>query len=490
MSQALRQGLRDGALLVLGAGLSAGLGIVSLRLLLSGLSAEAYGQYSLFLALSGVLGVLVLWPTHAVLRLGAEEWEESRRVGGTLGSVLGLMLLSLLGVALVCLGWREELDRFVGAPVAGPCLAFVALMGLCNLAYSLLQPTGFGGWRTLAPVLTRVWHAGLLGLVLLGAGGVLSFAQAVQLALVTMLPACFLLPWVLGRRLGGLRVEGETVARAASFAAPLLVRNLAVAAVVHLDVLLIRAYLGPVEAGRYDVAYRVAEQVVVFGFVLEFLAGPALARAAARKEPETLRAFYRLAVPPLVGAWCLGAGLLVALAYPILTLLGAHAPEASAPVLCVLAAAIAIRGASALEAPVFDAHLISRFPTFVFALGFGLNLVLDLWSLESGWGLLGPALATLAGFTLQAALRAWYVGRRFGVAAGKPYLAVLPVLVLVGVERLGGWPWALAAWVLTAGLLLASVRGGLLLSAEARGHLAAVRLPGLVRRALRLEASA
>ena len=278
--------------------------------------------------------------------------------------------------------------------------------------------------------------------------------------------------------------------RAAAFAWPLLFRNLGVAAVLYVDVLAIRAFFGAeqgtVLAGRYDVAYRIAEQVVVFGFVLEFLAGPPLAAAAARGDPGTLARFYRLAVPPLAWAWGLGAALLVVLAEPMLALLGAHAPAASGQVLAVLAVAVALRGVANLETPVLDAHLLSRGPAAIFFVGFAVNLGADVALLHAGWGILGPAVGTLLGYGLQSALRAAYLGRRLGVPAGWPYAAAAPAAALLAFELLTDLPtWAgLVGWAVVAGtVLLGRARLGLV-SSEGREVLALMRMPSALRRAL------
>src|SRR5690606_19883012 len=148
---------------------------------------------------------------------------------------------------------------------------------------------------------------------------------------------------------------------------------------------------------------------------LRFLIAPALAEAAARGERGPLERFYRVAAPQIVWLWGLGAALLIALAEPALTLLGARSPAESAAVLRSVALAVALRGAALLESAVFEAYLLSRWPTAFFFAGFALNLGLGLLLLEAGWGLAGPAVATVAGFALQGALRALYLGRALGL---------------------------------------------------------------------------
>ncbi|MGE0707453.1 MAG: hypothetical protein AB7N76_11100 [Planctomycetota bacterium] len=484
--EALRQGARDGALLGVGALASAGLGLVSLRLLVTGLSPADYGRYALFLTLGGLLGLPLLWPTHAVLRLGSEEAERGGRGAETLGSVGAVVLAALLAVSLAlvaaqallpeaALAWLEV--RLVARELWPLALLFAALSAGANLGYTLLQPFGRNHLRTLLPALPRLLYAAaLLWAVASGAG--LDLPRAAWLATLTIAPVLVVAPLLVRPGLPRPRAHGAR--RAVDFGAPLLLRNLGVAGVLYVDLLVLKAFLGDAAVGRYQVAYAVGEQVVAFGFVLTFLAGPALARAAVRGEVEPLRRFYQLVAPPLVWLWCLGAGLGIVLARPLLALLGGGAE--SAAVLEVLMLAVAIRGAAVLEIAVFEAHLLSRWPTAFFALGFLLNLGLDVALLRAGWGLTAPALATVAGFLLQAALRAGYARRRFDVPAFRPYLALAPVALVLAAQRAGGWPAGALAWALVVAGTLTLGRRTRLFSRDAQPALAEVRMPAALRR--------
>ena len=478
----LRTGARDSLLLALGALVAAGLGLVSLRLLLTGLSEEDYGHYALFLTAGGLLSVLLDWPVHSVLRLGSEEAEEGGRGGRTLGSVGVVVLGCLALVAPLAWLFRERIDAEIGRPAWSLALLFAALSAGASLGYQLLQPFGKNHLRTLLPVVPRFLFALALVVVTVIGAQRLDFERAAWLATLTIAPVVLLAPLIV--RPGPPRTAPSEVGRTLSFGLPLLARNLGVAGVLFVDVLVVRHLLGPVAAGRYDVAYRIGEQVVAFGFVLTFLSGPILARAAARGDRGALERFYRLGAPPLVWLWGLGAALGIVVAEPLLHLLGAKSPGASAAVLQVLLLAVAIRGAAVLEIAVFQAHLLSRWPTLFFFLGFLLNLGLDLALLRAGWGLVGPAWATVAGFALQAVLRAGYIQRGFRVPALAPYLGLLPVAAVLLAVRLGSAPLAGAVWVVAVVLVLGRGRRTRLFSRDARALLAEVSMPARVRAAL------
>lgn len=486
----LARGLTDSATLVVGSALAAVLGFASLRLLLTGLPEADYGRYSLFQAVGGLLMVLIVWPIPAILRLGAEEMEERRRLGRTLGSV-GLLVAAT--AALVATGvvlLRGPIDRFVSGdagrahPSVWPyVLGFTLLSAASLLTSQLLQPAGRVGLRTLVPALTRgVYAVLLLGLALEDA---LTLDRVLLLVVLASIPGVVAPLLLVGPALELPVPDRERVRRAARFGAPLVVRNLAVTGLLAVDVLVLNALLGPVAAGHYDVAYRVAEQVVVFGFVLDFVAGPVLATAAARGERRTLERFVRLAVPQLTLAWSLGAALLVVFSEPIMVLLGAPAAATSARVLDVLAVAIALRGVTTLEQPVLDAHMVSAWPTALLVLALALNAGLDVAFVHAGLGVFGPALGTVIAFAVHGAARSRFLGQRFGVPALRPYLGVVPAVALsVAALWLDGWLPRLGAWLVLAAASIALARRAGLLSADTREALREVRMPARLRGAL------
>lgn len=484
--RALRRGFSDSVLLGLGSLASAALGLVALRLLLTGLTQAQYGQYAVFLSLASLLTVFVTWPTHAVLRLGAEEWEARRSVGRTFASTLILVLGASVVVGGVTALFGARIDTWLEAPGLWPvAIAFATLTGLAQLGYTLLQPTERTGLRTLFPAVARAAQAGLLALVVLGSGASLTVFEAALLGTIAIVPAAVFSLLTVAGDLREPQRDPVLTRRALVFSSPLILRNLGAIAVLYVDVLVLEHLLGAAAAGRYHVAYVIAEQVVVFGFVLEFLAGPLLATAAARGEGDVLARYYRLAVPPLAWLWAIGAGLLLALAEPAMGLLGAKAPAASAVVLQLLCLAVAVRGVGLLETPALDAHLLSRWPTVFFVLGLLVNVTLDVVLItQAGWGIEACAVGTLAGFGLQGFLRAVYIGRVFRVAALRPYLAVAVPAVLWGTAQVAPWPVVLLAWVVVASavLLIGRSRAVGLFPAETRARLAEVPLPSVVRR--------
>jgi glycosyltransferase involved in cell wall biosynthesis len=312
----------------------------------------------------------------------------------------------------------------------------------------------------------------------------LTLPRAAVLTVITTLPAIVIPIAALGALVRRPRPERGLVDRATRFGGPLLLRNLGVMGLLTVDVFVIRHVLGEVEVGRYEVAYRIAEQVVVFGFVLEHLCDPLLAGMAARGDRAALSAYQRLAMPQLAWMWGLGAALMIPLAEPMLLLLGAKSAALSAGVLQVVLVGVALRGVTTLENPLLAAHMLSFWPTVFFFAALALNLFLDLTLLQTSLGLYGPALATVAAFALQGVLRSLYLGRVFGAGSWRCYAATLPALGVLAATLLGSWPLGLLAWVGLLALVLGGGRGAGLFPAETARILDRVRMPESLRQAL------
>jgi glycosyltransferase involved in cell wall biosynthesis/O-antigen/teichoic acid export membrane protein len=479
----LGRSLSDSALLVLGSLLAAVLGFVGLRFLLTGLSEADYGRYILFQTAAGVLLVFMLWPVPAVLRLGAEEVAERRSLSRVAGSVLLLMLLSLVGVTAVVLIGRGSLEAWLGWEAWELVLGFAAASALAGFACELLKPAGKVGLRTLVPAVGRGLFAAMLGLLVVREQA-LTLPRAAVLTVITTLPAVVIPVMAVGSLIRRPWPERRFVNRATAYGWPLLLRNLGIMGLLTVDVFVIRHVLGEVEVGRYEVAYRIAEQVVVFGFVLEHLCDPLLAGMAARGDRAALSAYQRLAMPQLAWLWGLGAALMIPLAEPMLVLLGAKSAALSAGILQVVLVGVALRGVTTLENPLLSAHMLSFWPTVFFFAALALNLILDLTLLQTSLGLYGPALATVAAFALQGVLRSLYLGRLFGAGSWRCYVATLPALAVLAATLLGSWPVGLLAWAAAAALVLGAGRGAGLFPAETARILDRVRMPDPLRQAL------
>lgn len=482
----LGRGFADSARLVLGSLVAAGLGIVSLRLLLSGLPEAEFGRYALLQGVGGVLALLVAWPAPAMLRLGTEEAvQRGGAVGRTLASICALVLVTaplLLGGAWLARGPLEA-ALGIGRVPWSPLLAYAVATGLGYVGAALLQPTGRVGLRTLVPAATRGIHVGLLLGAVTWWG--LDLPRALALTALSAAPSIVLPLLIAGRRLRGFVPDAGLARRAGAFGAPLLARTLVAWGLGACGQLLLRA--DPVAVARFDVAFRLAEQAVVFGFALDFVAGPLLAGAAARGETGAPARLLGLAAPPLLLGWSLAAGLLGAAGEPLLGLLGAPHPAASAPVLSLLALAVAARGPSLLDNPLFDAHLLSFWPTAFLGTSLALGAGLGLALVDAGWGPLGPAAALAAAWSVNAGLRSLYAARVFGASVLRVWLALLPAPAAVGLAHgasaLGlGLEGRLAAWSLVALATPALARALGLLPAEAALVLDRVRMPAGLRR--------
>src|SRR5262249_38640097 len=102
------------------------------------------------------------WPASSVLRLGAEEMHERRKLGRTLG--LHLLLLAASLAVLVPPMWffRSTILGFIRAPVLPLVLGYTATAALGQVLAAHLKPAGRVALFGVLTVITRVLYLTLL----------------------------------------------------------------------------------------------------------------------------------------------------------------------------------------------------------------------------------------------------------------------------------------------------------------------------------------
>jgi O-antigen/teichoic acid export membrane protein len=479
-------GLRDGAALGVAKLLAALLAVLALKALLRVTSEDDYGRYSAFLLVSNLAIAFTSWPAASVLRLGADEWVERRSLARTWA--LHVLLVLGAGALLAAPLWqaREEVDRYVAVHgAAWIILAYALVTALANVTAALLKPAARVGRFALLPLVTRVAYLGALawlahGQKLLGA------KEVMLLCLATAAPQllagiAMVLPFVVPPR-PPRRRDAET---ALGFGLPVLSRLLGAQGFAYVNLAVVKHFQGFVAGGRFNVAGQLAEQTALLGAAVEDLMGPILARSAAEGSDRVLATYYRTIAPQVALVWSTACGLLLLLAVPILAALSARNAESSGAALQILLLATAVRIIVTLEAPVFDAHLISGAPTVFFLLGFATNLGLDFLVVPS-YGLSGAAWASVAGWSVNALLRTVYLGVRFRVPAPALFVFVLPAAAAYAYARLLGGRLATDLGAAIAFLAIALIAGKLagVFSRSSLEALEGVRMPAKVRRFL------
>jgi O-antigen/teichoic acid export membrane protein len=479
-------GLRDGIALGLSKLLAAGLAILALKMILRITTEENYGHYSLFLLVSNFAIAFTTWPVASVLRLGADEWVERRSLARTW--VLHILLALGAGAFLAAPLWQahDVVDRYLTVPgAAAIVLGYALVTALANVTAAILKPAARVGQFALLPLVTRVAYLGALAWFA-HAKVLLETRSVMLICLATAIPQllaglAMVLPFVFPPAMPRAR-EAETAVR---FGLPVLYRLLGMQGFAYVNLAFVNHFQKTVAAGRFNIAGQLAEQTALLGAAVEDLMGPILARSAAEGNERVLATYYRTIAPQVTLVWSTACGVLLLLAVPVLAALSARNAESSGAALQVLLLATAVRIVVSLEAPVFDAHLISGAPTVFFLLGFATNLGLD-FVLVPTFGLAGAAWASVAGWSVNALLRTVYLGVRFRVPSPALFLFVVPAGAAYVYARFLGGRLGVdlgAAVAFVAIVFLVGKLAGVFSPASLEA-LEGVRMPARVRRLL------
>lgn len=488
-------GLGDGLALGVSRLLQVALAVVAQKAIQSSLSETDIGRWFTFQLIANLAIATLSWPMSSVVRLGAEEWHESRRLGRTFALHGQLLVGSFLLLSAVAVVAHGAVARYVDVGDATTLVlawAFVTASALVVGAH--LKPAQRLKRFALLPLVTRVFWAGSLGFAVFVEHRTLGTRDVVLVGLAAALPQLAVALALVARSVRPLaRPKPGDARRAVGFGLPVCARQLGMQAFAYVNFALVLPYLGVAQAGRFQVAATVAEQAALFASALEDLMGPILARAAHKGQEGTLQVYYRTLAPQVVLVWSTIAGAGLLLARPVLAALSAKAVEATAPALEVLLVATAVRVLVSLETPVLDAHLISGPSLGFYALGFATNVGLDL-ALIPRFGVEGAAWGSLAGWLVNSIARSVYCRARFGVNALRLYAWLWPAVAALAWTRLASnAPFPLVTWeparpfVAAATLVVVSLAAGRLLGVfapETLGALESVNMPARLRRLL------
>jgi O-antigen/teichoic acid export membrane protein len=476
-------GLRDGLAMFVSKLVAALLAIVALKAVQTITDNREYGRYATFLLVSNFAIAFTSWPTASVLRLGSNEWSTAK----TLARTFGLHVLLVLGSAILLAAplWQahEVVDRYIEVSNATWFVFGYALVtAFANVTAAILKPANRVAQFALLPLVTRILWVSVLGWYAVKKSS-LDAHDVMLVCLATALPqlgAGLLL--VLRFVFPPARPHYHDADTAVRFGIPVMFRQLGTQSFAYVNLVMIRSYGGIVAMGWFNVASALAEQTALLAVAFEDLMGPILAHAAADGDERRLRTYYRKVAPQIALVWSTACGAALVLAKPIVAALSAKNPVATGAALQVLMLATAVRIVVTLEAPVFDAHLISVWPSVFFGLGFATNLGLDL-VLVPRYGIEGAAWASVAGWTLNAILRSGYLGLRFHLLSPVIILHVLPVAAAFAYARTLGGSLLQDLGAVLAFAALAGLAGKLsgAFSPESLEALGGVRMPGRLR---------
>jgi O-antigen/teichoic acid export membrane protein len=464
--------LRHSLIYLLGRGLPAAVGFLTLAAYTRLLPPELYGQYALVLA--GVrLGnaVLFQWLRLGLLRFFPAHRERPAPLLATLlvgyGAMAGVVLVVGVVASLVAPdpGWR------LLVLLAPPLLWAQAWFELnLNLAQSQLAPARYGLLALARALLTLV---GGVSLILLGFGAA---GPVLALAVAMLLPTLLLMrgTW---RGIGRPRLEPGLTRALLTYGLPLTAAYALNFVVASSDRFLVAWFLGTDAAGAYAAGYELGWQPVLLMMTTVNLAGyPLVMRAMESAGPASAQIQLQQN-----GLLLVAAGLPVVIGTVIL------APNIAQVVLGAPFRADGARLLPWIATAAFLGCAMLFYTNLAFQLG--RRTVGQIWTtlaaalvnvgLNCLWiprfGLLGAAWATVVAFGLSLAL-GWWFGRRIFPLPGLPADVLKPIGAGL-VMALALWPcrpWSgplgLAAQI-GIGVLIYALALGLLDLAFGRGRL-------------------
>lgn len=199
----------------------------------------------------------------------------------------------------------------------------------------------------------------------------------------------------------------------AKVTAPLWVLMWGTAALRTVDVVVVGSFVGPEEAGIYNVAARTAALVGSALWAVNAVVGPAISRLYYGERIDELRSLARQAA--LLVFWpTLAIGLVVAIAAtPILGLFGTGFSE-GAVVLRILVVGQILNAATGAVGYFANLAGLQKESALTFAFAGALNVALSIF-LVPLLGILGAALANLTAVTAWNVILAWIVKDRLAI---------------------------------------------------------------------------
>lgn len=452
--------LRSGLKLFGGRSATLLVGFVAITVFARELGVAVLGAFFLFQA---VLSVVTLCTDLGLRGAVVKRISEGRPPGEVLSTAAVLQLLLFLPIAAVLLTFGGPVAAFVGADVVGLLLLTAVLQAGGRLTDVVLQGELHIGRAATVELLQKVVYA-VVGVWLVLAG----FGIRGPIYGLLAGYAAMLLAGVAGMDARPRRPSAGTARSLVRYARFNAVNRIGGVGYSWIDVVVIGLFLSNAHVGAYEVAWKVAALVMVFGDALSTAAFPKLSEYAGNGELDRIEAaFPRLVtlslavvVPALFGTLALSREILGIAFGPEYVLAAVALVALMANNLSSGFYRIVARTLQALDRPDMDARSVVA--------SLALNVVFNL-ALVPRFGLLGAAVGTSTASLLGNLLALEYLDRLLDVRFRWAVLAwcvvaaaVMAVLVgavrdAVGVETAAELLAVVAVGVVTYVSLLAAV---------------------------------
>ncbi len=307
----------------------------------------------------------------------------------------------VMGIAAATETWWASAFGFAGATdvvwmtlawtaPAGPVLMMVTLL----LAENRLRP-----FALLALVSTTGGQLVALGFVLVGSARPAVYLEGAVLITVIAL----VLGAVLTKpRWSGIR-DTPVATRALRLGLPMAMNAIAGYVLNAGDRILIQRLLGPVEVGRYQLAYTIGYVVVVLMFYVSQSWTPRFAELRDPGERMALHGTSRNRLYRLLAPTVLGVGLAAPVALRVVAPASFRPQDLSIVVVLIAVSAVPVAAGGAIGRELLTqrrGRAIAAAAIAAAVANVGLNL-----ALLPIWGILGAAVATLLSFSIQAGVK-------------------------------------------------------------------------------------
>jgi O-antigen/teichoic acid export membrane protein len=391
--------------------LMGGIGVVTLAITTRYLGLEAYGQLATAIALMAILGVLTdlgLW-TIGARELARRPEEKDRLMGGIL--TIGFLFSLLSGATAVVLAFTlyggddNDLTRqgilllLLSLPLTAPFGAVSAYFTSQQKAYLSVLASLANSLVTLAVIAAAVLlDLGFTGVVLAyPAAGLAQGAVMVALARgkVRLRPS---LDLALCRQFLGwaIPIGGAVIVHSLYW---------------RIDIILLSLFSSHSQVALYALAFKIVDVVMVLPNYLHLTILPELARVAGNR-PRFDEIMQKTSTVLVVGAMGLLV-LFVAFAHELTDLAGGSQFEDAAPVLQILAFAVAFAWFGSMFGDAFFVHDKLGFSLIISAVVLPVNVALNV-ALINLWGASGAAAAWVVSEVIIVLLFTVFYRRMFG----------------------------------------------------------------------------
>lgn len=407
------------------------LGFVASLILARALRPEGLGIYSLFSAATAFLSIFVWnWFGKSQLRFGREEFVRGNSVrfafwGGILVFTGGFSI-----TAAVVLFAQDFVLRYLGShQILLLMLLLLALLvgALSSMLGNVLQAANRVRQSGFIPFLRQLFFVVALLLVWTLSYSPLQAPTAIVLAIISSLFSVIQVPGSLKREwILPVSTSWSTVTRMCSWSAPFLLGAASDYVYHWMDMVFVRVFMTTADVGIYSIASRLFQQFYMLPSVLATSLFPIIMAYHVQGKQAKIQYYMSHSIAQMVLFVSLVSGAAMLFADVILPLLFGSEYKLAATPLFILLASGGFVATRVLFGVILSSFDHTWFANFTGILGSGLIVALG-YVLTQRYAMNGAALSVGLAWSLEAALIAWFIARRYKTRVLKALLSGVPL---------------------------------------------------------------